>query len=221
MMTRLELLQNMTESGVVAVIRLSDPGVLDPLSDALVAGGVKCLEITMTTPRALELISDAVHRNHKEILIGVGSVLDSVTAREAILAGAQFVVSPVLDVEVIHLSHQYDKVVISGAMTPTEILKAWREGADLVKVFPATALGPKFFRDIKGPMPQIRLTPTGGVNLDNTAEFIRAGAECIGVGSALLDKQMILNKDWKGIEKNARAFCEQVKIGREQCCKEK
>jgi len=125
----------------------------------------------------------------------------------------------VLDVEVIHLSHLYDKVVIPGAMTPTEILKAWREGADLVKVFPATALGPKFFKDIKGPMPQIRLTPTGGVNLDNTAEFIRAGAECIGVGSALLNKEMIAKKDWSGIENNARAFCEQVKIGRETCGK--
>lgn len=215
-MTRIQVLENMMKSGVVAVIRLTDPDILDPLSDALVAGGVRCLEITMTTPRALELIHDAVERNHKEIMIGAGSVLDSVTAREAILAGAQFVVSPVLDVEVIQISHQYDKVVIPGAMTPTEILKAWREGADIVKVFPATALGPKFFKDIKGPMPQLRLTPTGGVNLENTAEFIKAGAECIGVGSALLNKQMIADKDWKGIEKNARAFCEQVKIGREK-----
>ncbi|MDD5582524.1 MAG: bifunctional 4-hydroxy-2-oxoglutarate aldolase/2-dehydro-3-deoxy-phosphogluconate aldolase [Candidatus Marinimicrobia bacterium] len=220
-MTRIQVLNNMIETGVIAVIRITDPQILKPLSEALVAGGVKCLEITMTTPKALELILEATEHNCHEMTIGVGSVLDPITAREAILAGAQFVVSPILDLDVIHISHQYDKTVISGAMTPTEIMKAWREGADLVKVFPATALGPKFFKDIKGPMPQVRLTPTGGVNLNNTADFICAGAECIGVGSALLDKQMIEKKDWEGIEKNARAFCEQVKIGREQCGKKK
>lgn len=215
-MTRQEVLNIISETGVIAVIRLSDPSIMEPLSKALVSGGVKCIEITMTTPNALEIIKDLSLRFNGEILIGAGTVLNAKMAKDVIEAGAEFVVSPVMRPEIIEVTHQYDKAMVSGAFTPTEILEAWETGADVVKVFPATALGPKYFKDVHGPLPQVKLTPTGGVNIDNTAEFIKAGAVCIGVGSALLNKKMIAEKDWEGIEKLAKAFCEQVKIGREE-----
>jgi 2-dehydro-3-deoxyphosphogluconate aldolase/(4S)-4-hydroxy-2-oxoglutarate aldolase len=203
------------ETGVVAVIRLNDPSIMGPLSKALVAGGVKCIEITMTTPNALEVIKD-LSQQDSDMLIGAGTVINAQMAKDVIEAGAEFVVSPVMRPEIIKVARDNDKAMISGAFTPTEILKAWESGADLVKVFPATALGPKYFKDVRGPLPQVKLTPTGGVNVDNTAEFMKAGAVCIGVGSALLNKKMIAEKDWDGITKLAKAFVEQVRIGREK-----
>lgn len=215
-MTRLDVLNTITDSGVVAVIRLIDPSIMEPLSKALVAGGVKCIEITMTTPRALEIINELSQQLDGDFMIGAGTVINAQMAKDVIEAGAEFVVSPVMRPEIIEMSHKYDKAVICGAFTPTEILEAWEKGADLVKVFPATALGPKFFKDVRGPLPQVKLTPTGGVDVNNTAEFIRAGAVCIGVGSALLNKKMIAEKDWGGITELAKTFIEQVHIGREK-----
>lgn len=215
-MTRQDVLNIIEETGVVAVIRLTDPGIMEPLGKALVAGGVTCIEITMTTPNAVEIIRDLSQRYKGEMLIGAGTVTSAKIAEDVIAAGAEFVVSPVMRPEIIEVARKHDKAMICGAFTPTEILEAWEKGADVVKVFPATALGPKYFKDVHGPLPQVKLTPTGGVNIDNTAEFMRAGAVCIGVGSALLNKKMIAENDWKGIEDLAKAYREQVKIGREQ-----
>jgi 2-dehydro-3-deoxyphosphogluconate aldolase/(4S)-4-hydroxy-2-oxoglutarate aldolase len=150
----------------------------------------------MTTPGALEAISAASKALGDEAIIGAGSVLDAATARAAILAGARFIFSPVLNVEVIEMAHRYDCVAVPGALTPTEIITAWSAGADVVKVFPANHFGPQYLRDIHGPMPQVKLTPTGGVDLNTAAEWIKAGAVAIGVGSSLVKKDLISGGKW-------------------------
>jgi len=213
-MDRYSILKKVEESGVIAVIRLTDVKKLGQIVDALSAGGLNALEITMTTPGALDIMKTLSASLSEDFLIGAGTVLDSETARMAILAGAQFIVGPTLNIDVIKMAHRYDKVVIPGAFTPTEILTAWDYGADVVKVFPATAVGPKYFKDVKGPLPQVKLTPTGGVSLENAAEFIRCGAFCLGVGSALLNKSMIAESDWDGLANNAKAFKDAVDQGR-------
>lgn len=213
-MERTKIVELIEKSGVVAVIRMDDTAKLKNVIAAISAGGVKALEITMTTPNAVQIIHEISSELDEEFVVGAGTVLDAETARAVILAGAQFVVSPVLNPDVIRLSHRYDKPVFPGAFTPTEILTAWEAGADIVKVFPATALGPKFFKDVKGPLPQVKLTPTGGVCLDNAAEFIRCGASCLGVGTALLNKKMIAEDDWEGLTEHARKFVDQVALGR-------
>ncbi len=213
-MDRHSLVKKIEDSGIIAVIRLNDIGKLHHIIDAISKGGVKALEITMTTPNAIQIIEQLAKEIHSDFLLGVGTVLDGETARIAINAGAQFVVSPILKENVIQMAHRYDKAVFPGAFSPTEILSAWEQGADVVKVFPATALGPKFFNDIHGPLPQIKLTPTGGVNLENAAEFIRAGACFLGVGTALLNKSIIASGDWVGLSEKASAFIEEVKKGR-------
>lgn len=213
-MERQQLLKEIEDSGIIAVIRLSDVSKLQHIIDAISKGGVRALEITMTTPNAIQTIETLSREIHSDFLLGVGTVLDAETARLAINAGAQFVVSPVLNEKVIQTAHRYDKLVFPGAFSPTEILTAWEYGADAVKVFPATVLGPKFFKDIQGPLPQIKLTPTGGVSLKNAAEFVQAGAICLGVGTSLLDRKMIENSDWSRLSKNAAAFIQEVKKGR-------
>ena len=145
----------------------------------------------MTTPGALEAIAEASRELGDEALVGAGSVLDAATARAAILAGARFIFSPVLNLEVIEMAHRYDCVAVPGALTPTEILTAWSAGADVVKVFPANHFGPQYLRDIHGPMPQVKLTPTGGVDLTTAADWIKAGAVAVGVGSSLVKKDLI------------------------------
>lgn len=215
-MTRQQILTQIEESGIIAVIRLTDIQKLESIIQALSSGGMNALEITMTTPGAIDIIKALSKNNPSNFLIGAGTVLDPETARMAILAGAQFVVGPTLNIEVIKLTHRYDKVVIPGAFTPTEILTAWDHGADVVKVFPATAVGPKYFKDVLGPLPQVRLTPTGGVSLENAVEFIRAGAFCLGVGSALLDTKMIAESNWKGLADKAAAFKRAVQEGRQK-----
>jgi 2-dehydro-3-deoxyphosphogluconate aldolase/(4S)-4-hydroxy-2-oxoglutarate aldolase len=213
-MTRQDVVRKLEESGIIAVIRLNDVQKLEQIIGSLLRGGVKAMEITTTTPDAIQIIRTISEKVSSDFFVGVGTVLDPETARAAIQAGAQFVVSPVLNIEVIKMAHRYDRAMIPGAFTPTEILHAWDNGADIVKVFPATTLGPKYFKDIHGPLPQIKLTPTGGVNLDNAADFMRANASCLGVGTALLDKKLIKQSDWKGLTKHASTFVEQVKIGR-------
>jgi 2-dehydro-3-deoxyphosphogluconate aldolase/(4S)-4-hydroxy-2-oxoglutarate aldolase len=146
--------------------------------------------------------------------VGAGTVLDPETARAVILAGAEFIVSPNLNLKVIEVCHRYGKVVIPGTLTPTEILTAWEAGADIVKVFPAGALGPGYLRDIKGPFPQIRLTPTGGVNLENTPDFIRAGAVAVSVGTSLVDRKAVSQRRYDIITENARKFVEAVRLAR-------
>lgn len=209
-----ECLQTMIETGVVAVIRVDNAAELLDTAIALNRGGVKALEITMTSPGALPAISEAAQKLGPEAIIGVGSVLDPETARMAILAGARFVVSPVLKREIIEMCHRYSIPCIAGAFTPTEILTAWEAGADVVKVFPATKLGPSYFKDLLGPMPQVRLTPTGGVNLETAGEFIKAGACFVGVGSALVSKKLIAEKNWAEMGALAAKFIRVVKEAR-------
>lgn len=198
------------KSGVVGVIRANSAEELMNITLALSKGGVKALEITMTSPGALETIKAVTSELGDGAIIGVGSVLDSETARAAILAGAQFVVSPVFRPEIVELCRRYDKICIPGAFTPTEILSAWEAGADVVKIFPATKLGPGYIKDLKGPLPQIKVTPTGGVNLENTADFIKAGAEFVGVGGAMVDKTLVAQKKWDELSELAAKFVQAV-----------
>jgi 2-dehydro-3-deoxyphosphogluconate aldolase/(4S)-4-hydroxy-2-oxoglutarate aldolase len=207
-------LHRIRETGVVAVIRAPSSDELIDVARALADGGVDCVEITMTTPNALGAIEAVADTLADSVLVGVGSVLDPETARAAILAGAEFVVGPILNEGVIRMCRRYSKIVVPGAFTPTEILRAWEAGADVVKVFPAGVGGPAYFKAIKGPLPQIRLTPTGGVNLDTAAEFIRAGAEFLGVGSALVRKDLLSAHDYAGIGKLAAEYRKVVQEAR-------
>ena len=213
-MDRIEILNRIEDSGIVAVVRLNGSENLDQIINTLAAGGITAIEITMTTPDALAYIQQFSSKYGDRFLIGAGTVTDPETAVEVIEAGAEFVVSPILNPDIIHISHEFGKVVFPGAFTPTEIFKAWESGADVVKVFPATALGPQYFKDIHGPLPQIKLTPTGGVSLSNAADFMQAGAVCLGVGTALLDKQIIKNEDWPALELKAKQFKAEVEKGR-------
>ncbi|HSL23662.1 MAG TPA: bifunctional 4-hydroxy-2-oxoglutarate aldolase/2-dehydro-3-deoxy-phosphogluconate aldolase [Vicinamibacterales bacterium] len=201
-------------TGVVAVIRLDDPAALRQTCEALAAGGVRALEVTMTVPGAVTLIEQLAGSLPADFAVGAGTVLDAETARKVIAAGARFVVSPVFRPAMIDVARRHDVPVMPGCFTPTEILAAWDAGADIVKVFPATALGPTFFRDIHGPLPQIRLMPTGGVTRENAGDWIRAGAVAIGVGTALVDKGAIKSGKFDVIAANARHFIEAVRQAR-------
>lgn len=214
MPTKEQTLARMSESGVVAVIRAPSPDVLVPLTEALVAGGVLSIEVTMSTPKAIHGIEMLADRFGDKAIVGVGTIIDAATASDAIRAGAQFVVSPITEPRVIETVIRHGKVMIPGAYTPTEIVNAWTLGGDVIKVFPSTALGPQFFKDILAPLPQLKLTPTGGVDLKNAGAWIKAGAVCIGVGSALVTKEAMANKDWAGITNASKAFVDAVKDAR-------
>ena len=168
----------------------------------------------MTTPGALAIIEQARARYSQEVFFGAGTVLDPESAHSAILAGAQFIVSPSLKLAVIELCHRYSIPVFPGAYTPTEILTAWELGADMVKIFPASVGGPGFIKALKAPLPHVEMVPVGGVNLNNTTDFIRAGASAVGVGGELLDAKLLEAKDWPALTGRARAFVEAVAQGR-------
>jgi len=213
--TAKEVLEQVEATGVVAIIRAAGSEQLIEVVEALRRGGVTCIEVTMTTPNALEVVRQAREACGERAAIGVGSVLDAETARAAILAGAQFVVSPITDLETITLCKRYSVPVMPGAMTPTEVVRAWQAGADVVKVFPTSSLGPAVIKDLKGPLPQIKLLPTGGVNLNTVADFIRAGAAAVGVGSALVSKKALQTRDFEAIRAAAAEFLQRVRQARE------
>jgi 2-dehydro-3-deoxyphosphogluconate aldolase/(4S)-4-hydroxy-2-oxoglutarate aldolase len=210
-MTKLEQMQRIEACGIVAIIRANSSNELIEAAAAIQTGGVDVIEITMTTPDALQVIGDVAARLGDAVLIGVGSVLDAETARAAMLAGAEFVVSPVTKPDVIEICNRYGKVVIPGAFTPTEILSAWETGADYVKVFPSSGVGFSYIKDIKAPLPQIPLIPTGGINADNAAEFIKAGAAALGVGSALVSSDLIESGDFAMLTERAKKLVNAVK----------
>jgi 2-dehydro-3-deoxyphosphogluconate aldolase/(4S)-4-hydroxy-2-oxoglutarate aldolase len=212
--TKEQLFDSILSTGVVAVIRAQSKEQLSPIAQALLAGGVTAIEVTMSTPKAIAGIEALADALGDQAVIGVGTVLDAATARDAIAAGAQFVVSPAFDEEIVATTKRYGKISIPGAFTPTEILRAWSAGADIVKVFPSTTLGPNYFKDILAPLPQIRLTPTGGVDLKNAPEWIKAGAACLGVGSALVTKNAVQNNDWSTITATARSFVDAIATAR-------
>jgi 2-dehydro-3-deoxyphosphogluconate aldolase / (4S)-4-hydroxy-2-oxoglutarate aldolase len=209
-----EILDRLKSSGVVAVIRSDRPGDLIEVARALVKGGVYFLEITMTVPKALSIIEQAVDALKDEAVIGVGTVLDAETARAAILAGAGYVVSPAMRPAVIEMCKRYDIACMPGGMTPTEILEAWELGADVVKVFPGSVGGPAFLKHLKGPFPFIEVMTTGTVTLENAAQFIKAGACAIGVGGELVGSKAIAAREFDQITQNARTFIEVVKQAR-------
>jgi 2-dehydro-3-deoxyphosphogluconate aldolase/(4S)-4-hydroxy-2-oxoglutarate aldolase len=212
--SRDEITAAIEELGVVAVIRLQDPAALRGVVDALAEGGVRALEVTMTVPRAIELIGQLAPTLPGDFLLGAGTVLDPETARRAVGAGAQFIVSPVFRAEVIAAGHEHNVPVMPGCFTATEILSAWDAGADVVKVFPATSVGPGYLKDIRGPLPQVKLMPTGGVSIDNAGDWLRAGAVAVGVGSALLDAKAISARQYAPIIENARRIVQNVRAAR-------
>ncbi len=212
--TKDQYLNQMLASGVVAVIRAKSKDQLMDIAKALIAGGVPSIEVTMSTPKAIagiEMLADALG---DQAVIGVGTVIDAATCRDAIAAGAQFVVSPTFDPDIVATTKRYGKISIPGSFTPTEILRTFTAGADIVKVFPSTTLGPGYFKDILAPLPQLKLTPTGGVDLKNAGEWIKAGAACIGVGSSLCSKEALAKNDWPTITNIAKAFVEAVQKAR-------
>jgi len=207
-------LQAIMDCGVVAIVRVGNTKDAVEVCKAVIKGGVKPVEVTMTTPGAIEAIMEFKDVAQDDTIVGAGTVLDPETARTAILAGAEFIVSPTLNLGVIEVCHRYGKIVIPGAFSPTEILAAWEAGADIVKVFPAGVVGPQYIRDIMGPLPQIRLSPVGGVNLENTPHFIRAGAVAVSVGTSLVDQKALSQKKYEIITENAERFIEAVRLAR-------
>lgn len=213
-MGRTEILKKILELGVVAVIRLANTQKLLKVIEAVAQGGIRCIEITMTVPNAVEMIRQMKSWVSSDVILGAGTVTDSKIAKEVIEAGASFVVGPVLNFEMIAECHRQDTVVIPGCYTPTEIFEAWKAGADIVKVFPATSLGPKFIKDLRGPFPDIRLMPTGGVSIENIGEWIEVGAAAVGIGSDLLDKRAIEEGCYDVLTERARQMVENLEKAR-------
>jgi 2-dehydro-3-deoxyphosphogluconate aldolase/(4S)-4-hydroxy-2-oxoglutarate aldolase len=199
MMSRETTLDRILKGGIVAVVRSESSEPLIKVIRALADGGVTAAEVTFTVPDAVDVIRQARREVGDAVVLGAGTVLDPETARAAILAGAEYIVAPTLNLDVIRLCHRYDKAVMPGAFSPTEILTAWEAGADVVKVFPADVGGPAYLKAIRGPLPQIRLMPTGGVDLTTAEKFLGAGACCLGVGSALVDPKAIVSNDFARI----------------------
>jgi 2-dehydro-3-deoxyphosphogluconate aldolase / (4S)-4-hydroxy-2-oxoglutarate aldolase len=214
MLDRTETVRRIEQLGIVAVIRLRDPGKLRAVVDAIMAGGVQALEVTMTVPGAVELIRGLAPTLPEGFLLGAGTVIDPDTARAVVDAGAQFVISPVFRRSVIEACHERGVPAAPGCFTPTEILDAHDAGADIVKVFPATTLGPQYIKDVRAPLPQVKLMPTGGVTPDNAGDWIRAGAVAVAAGSSLLDAKAIESGHFEVITENARKFVENVKAAR-------
>jgi 2-dehydro-3-deoxyphosphogluconate aldolase/(4S)-4-hydroxy-2-oxoglutarate aldolase len=208
-------LEAVMRTGVVAVVRVDDATGLVPLAEALREGGVLHTEITMTVPGALRAIEATVSQLGDDVFIGAGTVLDAVTARLAINAGASFVVAPSFDPDVVAMARRYGVMVVPGCLTPNEIVQAWTAGADVVKLFPGRVATPGYFSDLRGPLPQVRLMPTGNVDLKTTPEYIKAGAVAVGVGKALVDKTAFAEERWSVITENARRFREAVAAARE------
>src|SRR5437867_12361584 len=216
-MSKHDVLAQIREVGLVPVIRAESPEVAGPAIEAIRAGGVPILEITMTVPGAIRLIEEMAGRYGRDTIVGAGTVLDPETARACILAGARFVVSPSLNPETIACCRRYGVAVLPGALTPTEVVAAWQAGADMVKVFPAGAVGgPSYIKALKAPLPQIDLVPTGGVSLKTAADFIKAGATALGVGADLVDTTALRNGEDKVISARAKQFIEIVKSAREE-----
>lgn len=210
---RTALVGELEASGVIAVVRLTDARAGAAVARALAAGGVTHIEVTMTVPNAVGLIAE-LSRDLGSVTIGAGTVTNAATADAVIDAGARFVVGPVFRPAVIAACHARDVVAIPGCFTPTEILSAWELGADLIKVFPATSLGPGFLKDVRAPLPQVRLVPTGGVTRENAGDWIRAGAVAIGVGTALVDPAAVAAGRFDVITANAAHFVEAVHAAR-------
>ncbi|WP_459927493.1 bifunctional 4-hydroxy-2-oxoglutarate aldolase/2-dehydro-3-deoxy-phosphogluconate aldolase [Desulfosporosinus burensis] len=202
--------------GVIAVLRGAKLESILDIAKALKAGGIDVIEITVDAPGALEMIKQVSEKIGSEVKVGAGTVLDRETARLALLSGAEFIVSPSLQPDVITVCKRYGKPVISGAMTPTEIITAYELGADIIKVFPAGVLGPQYIKDIRGPLGHIPLIPTGGVSVENAAQFIKAGCIAVGMGGSLIPKQAVQEGQWDLITEKARKIVDVVDKARKE-----
>ena len=210
-MTRDHSAQWIERTGLIAIVRLERAPELVKVAKAIAAGGVSVIEFTLTTPGALRTIEESTRELGDQVLIGAGTVLDGETARAAILAGAEFVVAPTLNLDVIEICHRYDKLVVPGAYTPTEILTAWEHGADFVKVFPAEIGGPAYLKAVRAPLPQVKMIPVGGVSLETAEAFLRAGAVALGVGSNLVDRKAVAEGRLEQLTASALALSQVVR----------
>jgi 2-dehydro-3-deoxyphosphogluconate aldolase/(4S)-4-hydroxy-2-oxoglutarate aldolase len=210
-MTKADIIKRLLDPGVIAIIRADSSNDLMAAAEALADGGVTAMEVTMTTPDALRVIGDVAAQFGDRILMGVGSVLDPETARVASLAGAEFVVTPVTRPEVIRMCNRYGKPIASGAFTATEALLSHESGADFIKIFPSDQVGPAYIKSLLAPLPMLQIVPTGGVTPENAADFLAAGSVALGVGSNLVSKEILQNKDWKGLRERAEAFVKAVR----------
>jgi 2-dehydro-3-deoxyphosphogluconate aldolase/(4S)-4-hydroxy-2-oxoglutarate aldolase len=210
-MSKYENLARILNTGIVAILRAPSGEMLVDAAEALYRGGVEAIEVTFTVPNAPRILEQVAARLGDRILLGAGTVLDAETTRIAILAGAEFIVGPTVSTQVIETCRRYDKLVFPGAFTPTEVLAAWEAGADVVKIFPSDCVGAGYLKALRGPLPQIRMMPTGGVTLETATDFLRAGACALGIGGALVEAMALANRDFGRIESLARQFIEIVR----------
>ncbi|WP_305752578.1 bifunctional 4-hydroxy-2-oxoglutarate aldolase/2-dehydro-3-deoxy-phosphogluconate aldolase [Mammaliicoccus sciuri] len=207
----MDTLQTIKETKLIAILRNAKPNDILPIVETLYKAGIRAIEVTMNSPKALESIELISNEMKDKVVVGAGTVLDAESARLAILSGATFILSPTVDKDTIRMSKKYGAVSIPGALTPTEILEAYEYGGDIIKVFPTTSLGPEYIKDLQGPLPHIPLLPTGGVSIDNVTDFIEAGAVGVGLGSALVNTKVETNKAYfEELEQKAQAFYNKV-----------
>ena len=206
MRTKAEIISLLTNPGVIAIVRAQQAAQVGPLFEALIAGGLNAIEITMTTPNALGAIREAREKIGERALTGVGTVITADTCRAAIEAGAEFVVTPVCRPELVAITHAAGRPIMLGAYTPTEAQTAHEAGADFVKIFPADKLGPGYIKALRGPLPHLRIVPTGGVDVPNVADFLKAGCAALGVGTALVSPKILQEGDWPELTRRAAAF---------------
>jgi 2-dehydro-3-deoxyphosphogluconate aldolase/(4S)-4-hydroxy-2-oxoglutarate aldolase len=209
-----QICHRLIDGGVVAIVRLDSGNDLDRVAEALIEGGVAALEFTLTTPGALPALEAAASRYGDRLLLGAGTVLDAETARTAILAGAEFIVAPTTDLSTISLCRRYAKVCLPGAFTPTEMLRAYEAGADLIKLFPATTVGPRYIRDVLAPLPMLRIVPTGGIGPENAGDYIKAGAVAVAMGSSLVDNATVRGGRFDTITERARQAVAAIRAAR-------
>jgi 2-dehydro-3-deoxyphosphogluconate aldolase/(4S)-4-hydroxy-2-oxoglutarate aldolase len=213
--TREQVRQRIIEIGIVPVVRASSAEHARKAAEAVCAGGIPIVELTMTVPGAIELIADLRRTLDSEVLVGAGTVLDAQTARQCIAAGADFIVSPGFDLPTVRTAVELGKLIMAGALTPTEVIAAWKAGSDFVKIFPCGSVGgAKYLKALKGPLPQVPMVPTGGVNLETAADFIRAGAEALGIGSELISPSALKSGNTEEITRLAAQYLEIVRQAR-------
>jgi len=201
-----QILSLLTDPGIIAVVRAKTAAQILPLSEALLAGGLIAIEITMTTPNAIDAIRQAREKLGERALIGVGTVLDAETCQAAITAGAEFIVTPICRTELVAIAQAADRPIMLGAYTPTEAQLAYEAGADFIKIFPADTLGPGYMKSLRAPLPHLRIVPTGGVDVHNVADFLKAGCTALGVGSSLVSAKILQDSDWPALTKKAAEF---------------
>jgi len=207
---REKIVSGIEAEGLVAIVRVRRPELALPLAKALVAGGIRAVELTMSIPNALEAVRTIDRELGDKILLGVGTVIDDDTCRAAIDAGAKYVISPITRPSLVAVAHALDRPVMLGAYTPTEAQAAHEAGSDFVKIFPADTLGPSYIKSLLAPLPHLKIVPTGGVNLDTMEAYLAAGSAALGTGSALLKKEIIAGENWGELERLAKRFADRM-----------